>query len=278
MERSVEKPLRDLQAVWEEAGQSDPYFAVCSDPARRDRQWEPGAFFRSGESEIRAVLRYLRGLSGIDRPSGAALDFGCGIGRLTRALAGMFDEAVGVDIAPAMVNRARQIHTDLPNVRFEQNSRPDLKLFPDDRFGFAYSNIVLQHMRPSLALGYVRELLRVTRPGGLVVFQLPSEYRISKLGRIRRAVRIRTRLRAVLNYGEREGAVPWEMHAVPSAEVRRVVGDAGGRVIKMAWTNATDPAFNGELFFLSKPPALGWVSCQYTVQVPPAPDSAAHPQ
>jgi hypothetical protein len=37
--------------------------------------------------------------------------------------------------------------------------------------------LVLQHMRPEYATGYVREFLRVLRPGGVAFFQIPTEAR-----------------------------------------------------------------------------------------------------
>ncbi len=37
---------------------------------------------------------------------GKALDFGCGVGRLTQALADYFNEVAGVDVSPTMVNKA----------------------------------------------------------------------------------------------------------------------------------------------------------------------------
>ena len=48
---------------------------------------------------IDQLLGWLRELHVQVRP-GRALDFGCGVGRLTQALAGKFSECDGVDIAP----------------------------------------------------------------------------------------------------------------------------------------------------------------------------------
>ena len=38
-----------------------------------------------------------------------------------------------------------------------------------------YSNIVLQHIHPHYSKQYLKEFLRVLKPGGMLVFQLPSE-------------------------------------------------------------------------------------------------------
>lgn len=45
---------------------------------------------------------------GHPRERGVALDFGCGVGRLTRALAAFFDRATGVDISSSMIEEAKK--------------------------------------------------------------------------------------------------------------------------------------------------------------------------
>lgn len=55
---------------------------------------------------------------------------------------------------------------------------PHLRLFDAGSFAFIISNIVLQHVQPSLATEYLREFLRILAPGGVLIFQLPSHQRI----------------------------------------------------------------------------------------------------
>jgi ubiquinone/menaquinone biosynthesis C-methylase UbiE len=102
-----------------------------------------------------------------------ALDFGCGIGRLTIALADHYDEVVGVDVAISMVKQARDRNPAPHRIRYEHNPNPNLELFPSERFDFVLSWIVLQHMPPPLIQSYIAELIRLVAPGGLLVFQLP---------------------------------------------------------------------------------------------------------
>ena len=85
--------------------------------------------------------------------AGRCLDFGCGVGRLTLALAAHFREVVGVDIAPSMLERAEKYKGPASNVSYVLNGREDLSQFPDGSFDFVHASIVLQHMSPRLALG-----------------------------------------------------------------------------------------------------------------------------
>lgn len=160
--------------VWNELGEVDPFWAVLSDPAKRGGKWDPGEFFLSGRREIDEALISAKRI----HPAlytGVALDFGCGLGRLTQPLATHFREVHGVDAAASMIAAARQYDQPGGVCNFHVNPRDDLKIFPDNKFDFIYSRIVLQHIPPEATKRYLAEFLRVLKPGGLLMFQLPSE-------------------------------------------------------------------------------------------------------
>lgn len=97
------------------------------------------------------------------------------MGRLTQALARHFDRVTGVDIAPTTIELGRQYNEHGDRVEYVLNERSDLSVLPDNQFDFVYSFIVLQHGLPAYAHQYIREFIRVTRPGGIILFQIPSE-------------------------------------------------------------------------------------------------------
>ena len=166
--------LERQQQDWERLAQVDPLWAVLTAPAQKGRGWDVDDFFATGEAELAHVFSVVDGL-GRDPARGSALDFGCGVGRLTRALASRFETAVGVDISEAMVAQARQLNAAFPGCEFRVNAASDLGQFETGSFDFVYSSIVLQHL-PSAAdiERYVTEFLRVVVPEGLVVFGIPS--------------------------------------------------------------------------------------------------------
>ena len=96
--------------------------------------------------------------------------FGCGMGRLTRALAEYFPECVGVDISPTMITLAREFNHHLPNCYFQLNEDIQLKSLPDNYFGFIYTSLVLQHIAEPCSHEYLAELIRVLRPGWRIYF------------------------------------------------------------------------------------------------------------
>lgn len=254
------KSLQKLQRTWEGLAQADPLWAICTDPAKQNRQWNREEFFATGRNEVGVVLHCLADLGLQVDGNAPALDFGCGVGRLTRALAEHFSECWGMDISPTMITLAKEFNHDLPQCRFLLNERDNLDSLQDNYFGFVYTSIVLQHMAEKYIRGYIAELVRVLRPGGVLMFQLPDSLRGSALTRIRARMALRTRLKSVLRKQE---PVSMEMHCVREAAVRQLVEASGARVVDMRLSNSSEPSFGGNLQYLKEEPQAGFVSKQY---------------
>ena len=166
--------LTGLQQTWDELATKDAMWAVLTGPLATARTWDQGAFFATGVEEIDSVLDRVRRAGAIPRFH-RALDFGCGLGRLTQALASQFERADGVDISSAMIARARALNRLGDRCHYHLNESDRLAAFDDATFDFVYSVITLQHMEPQYSRRYIAEFFRVVRPGGIVVFQLPGE-------------------------------------------------------------------------------------------------------
>ena len=166
--------LLGLQETWDELARKDAMWAVLTGPLATAREWDASAFFATGVAEIDSVIDRVRRTGVIPRFH-RALDFGCGLGRATQALAGQFEHADGVDISTAMITRARDFNRHGDRCRYHLNETDRLAAFADGIFDFVYSVITLQHMEPQYSRRYIEEFFRVVRPGGVVVFQLPGE-------------------------------------------------------------------------------------------------------
>lgn len=237
-----------LQENWNAHGREDPLWAVLTHEGKRGNRWDADEFFATGRQDVAELLRQAAEL-GVAPPRGHALDFGCGVGRLTQALAAEFDRVTGVDIAPAMVEHARAFNRYGARCEYVVNNAPDLRRFGDATFDLVFSHITLQHVRPAYALAYVAEFVRVLRPGGLCVFQLPYRWTGGVVGRLRMAfpdlVAVYRRLR------RRRGPVI-EMYAVPRAGVERVVAAAGGHVAHALEDPHAGPEYRGLRYFVRK--------------------------
>jgi SAM-dependent methyltransferase len=164
-----------LKSTWESLGKADPLWAVLTDPERRNGGWDVEEFLATAVEPVARVRAMLdeAGLSLGDR----ALDFGCGAGRLTNALAAHVKEVVGVDIAQSMIDEANRINQFPDRVGFVAYDGHRLP-FADESFDSVVSLISIQHSPPAVQLACLVELQRVVRPGGVLVFQIP--YRPSR--------------------------------------------------------------------------------------------------
>jgi SAM-dependent methyltransferase len=107
----------------------------------------------------------------IDFGRGRALDFGCGVGRLTQPLGEVFDEVVGLDISTAMIAKAEAANQS-QRLRFVHSESARLP-FEDEHFDFILAHLVLLHVGPEAAEAYVKEFARTLAPGGLGIISLP---------------------------------------------------------------------------------------------------------
>lgn len=227
--------LRQHRRTWEDLGRVDPLWGVITWADKRHGRWEPAEFFATGEQDIKWLMSWAEQL-GLPRERSLALDFGCGVGRLTRPLATHFENYVGVDISEPMLTHARAWNPDCTHCRFVLNTTGDLRAFESDSVDLIYSRYVLQHL-PSTGLveSYLREFVRILRSDGLLVFQLPT--RITLLHRIQPRRRVYTLLRYLgvserLLLGRLE-LTPMGMRAVPEPRVQAFLTSLGARVVRV---------------------------------------------
>lgn len=232
-------------------------YVILVDEKKKGGRWNREEFFRTGEGEIRDLLNLIAALN-IDVRRGRALDFGCGLGRLSQSLAPHFESVDGVDIAPSMIEQARELNRFPERCFYHVNSAGDLSLFPAESFDLIYSNIVLQHMEPQFAKGYIREFFRLLAPGGLAVFQIPSELSPEFLAsRPRWRIRLGELLAPVLLRLKEAGPEPPSiyMYPIPRAEVEELVREAHLELAHAAPDTSSGPEWTAYRYFVRKPAA-----------------------
>ena len=175
---------RDTDKDWKKYGKNDPYFGVLGEETYRSKNLDPGSrdqFFRSGERYVHFVLDVVRNnLDPAFKPA-CAIDFGCGVGRVTIPLAAVSDLVVGVDISDEMLSEAQKNCDErgLKNVTF---------LKSDDRlsrvkgpFNFAHSFIVFQHIRTNRGEQILQRLIDLLQDGGVGVLHFTYYRRANPL-------------------------------------------------------------------------------------------------
>lgn len=167
--------LTDLQRHWHAFGEQDPLWAILTDPTRKGGRWTADEFFATGVAEITAFVDDARAF-GLPASRRRALDFGCGVGRLTQALADHADAVVGLDVAPSMVAHARRYNRHGDRVDYRVQAAPPLDGLADRSIDLVYTGRVLQHIDPEYSRAYIGELARVVAPGGFLSFDVPGRW------------------------------------------------------------------------------------------------------
>jgi len=100
-------------------------------------------------------------------PDDTVLDVACGGGLVVCAFAQVVRRAEGIDITPAMLDRARALAAEksLTNATFRQGEAMPLP-YPDGAFSLVTSRFTFHHFQDPL--GVLREMRRVCTPGGRV--------------------------------------------------------------------------------------------------------------
>ena len=187
--------LKLLRDNWNSFGETDPMWSILMEPDRDKNRWDKREFFQRGMCDVEFAMHTARQFN-FPLRQGTALDFGCGVGRLTQGLACYFDQVHGVDIAASMIEQAQRYNPYGQRCQFHLNERDDLRLFRDNQFDFVFSVIVTQHIRSDYVQRYIAEFMRILAPGGLLLFQHPSHYSQAELGEICESIPVRAHRKA----------------------------------------------------------------------------------
>ncbi len=111
-------------------------------------------------------------------PDDEILEIGCGVGRVGTALAPLCRRWVGADVSANMLGHARDRLSAFDNVDLVELSGWDLAPIPSSSLDVVYCMVVFMHLDEWERFAYVREAMRVLRPGGRLYvdnFNLRSE-------------------------------------------------------------------------------------------------------
>lgn len=259
--------VKEMTSNWDQMAKEDPLWLICTDPDKKNNKWNIREFFSTGRYEISVVLDYLFSIEVTPKFNGHSLDFGCGVGRLSQALAEKFDRVTGIDISKEMISRANEFNKFPDKCRYIVNDAIDLSLFEDSTFDFIYSSIVLQHVPRDLISGYLNEFGRVIKPGGIILFQLPDRFKsVSLIARIQEELQLRIRLKKLLRFVTGKPGLNYiEVNRFSEQSVCKIFKFPKFEIRDIQLTNSLKSDFNGRLKYLDQEPEFGLISKQYCV-------------
>lgn len=237
--------LEGVQKSWDRLGKTDPVSSML--PADlRGRISGLDEFFASGETEIDRAMEHLS-FRGCALGRRKALDFGCGLGRTTQALAGYFEEIYGLDIAPTMIDLANRYNRHPERCKYLLNSANDLRMFEDSSFDFVWSYGVLHLVEPRYFRDYISEFFRILVPGGMAVFHQSAEPANTWKGTI-----FQLTPTALLNL-YRRAKYGFEVYGMRRDKVVELITAAGGTVLDVVEDRRTPgPDWRGFQYFVAK--------------------------
>jgi len=241
---------KKYQEQWERLGSADPFWAVLTVPEAKGNKWDKGQFWESGKREIDWILKIIEDEK-LELNNGKALDFGCGVGRLSRALAVFFREVTAIDISVSMLQEAVKYSNNYPNIKYLHNLSANLQILNNNSFDFIYSNIVLQHMPKNYQKSYIKEFCRVLKPGGIMVFQNLTG---NNLRTVKGWINLCTGNRVLslfrrLKYGKNR---VMELHILRKNIVIKILENQNMRVVKTLFFNPAGNTFKSYLYFAIK--------------------------
>lgn len=151
---------------WDIIAARDPFFGVLSANEYRADRIDAQAiqrFYESGEQDIQRVLAWFDADLGARPTQGTALDIGCGVGRLSHAMARVMPGVVGYDISEVMLRIARD--TAPANLTLTQT-------LPPGPFDWINSYIVFQHIPPTEGLELLANCLDRAAPKAFLSVQI----------------------------------------------------------------------------------------------------------
>lgn len=227
---------------WQDMASFDPFRAISG----QKRNWPLEELWATAKPHMDQLFS-MASFLGLPKSHDRALEFGCGVGRFLPHLAERFREVWGVDVSPSMIDLAKKYN---PRCKFLLNTAGDLRSFPSDHFDLIYSFLVLQHLPDaSLIAQYLGEFIRILKPSGLAVFQIPD--RLGVRWRIQPRRRI-YHLMHSLGVSSRRlqswGLLPMRLLAMSDETVAGIVSTAGGKICKKEKLSETE----GILYCCSK--------------------------
>jgi ubiquinone/menaquinone biosynthesis C-methylase UbiE len=225
-------PTDRAAASWQELARAAPYFAVLTDEQFLGSELSEEAlreFFATGEADVDRLFRLIHGHCGDIAPK-SVLDFGCGVGRLSLALARRAEHVTGIDVAPRMIELADSHAKEAGVQNVDYATVEVLEGLPPASVDLICSLIVFQHIPVKSGMQLLASLLRLLAPGGVVALHFTFRRSGGPLRRMAR--RLRTAVPLIHKLAQRlrreKHALPYmEMNEYDLQAVLRRLGEAG---------------------------------------------------
>jgi ubiquinone/menaquinone biosynthesis C-methylase UbiE len=215
---------RDYKAAWNHAARENAQDAILTGSTQE-------SFEAMARDDAERVRKFLHG-------DDVVLNIGCGIGRVDLYVAQLVKELWAIDVSGEMIARAKQRLRECPNVRLLEVGNQDfLGAFGSRSVDLVFSYLVLQHLEKEDAVRYMRDVVRVLKPGGAFVTQFPN-YLSPEYGRV------------LVQESEVPVRSPGRVRPYTEAEIRHTLGVLGFEIVELALAGGREG--NAEMYLVAR--------------------------
>jgi SAM-dependent methyltransferase len=234
---SVTRDVDRMRSLWNRLSQKSELGYVSF--LEKGAQWDEDEFRLVGERFVKRMMDRYNEFAAIPAAEADVLEIGCGVGRFILPLCSRFRHVTGVDISERMLAVATRRCATERNVDLILSDGASLSGVADRSQDFVITAGVFQHIvNFEVIANYLRESLRVLRPGGLLLFQFEAN-RISDWGF--------GYLGARITANKLDAALARSSYEI--CEVSREASDAvGSIVIVLRRVITPDPGLAGQTF------------------------------
>ena len=212
--------MTGMREFWDERAREDAFYFVDNrikykDPAEEERFWAMG----------REDLDRLLGAVDVQlEPDWVVVEIGCGVGRLTRVIAERAAAVKALDVSAEMLSIAQNENSTLTNVDWILGDGVSLAGIDDGLADAVVSHVVFQHIPdPQITLGYIREVGRALRSGGVAALHLSNDRQVHE-----QKQPVGERIRSLIGRAPKGQAhEAWTGSSVALADVRAAAADGG---------------------------------------------------
>ena len=226
----IKKDFDQLQDTWKNFGTVSPHWSVLTQEKYKPHhiQNSESEFYDTGNHDFDFFQSILKKHDYTFKDK-VILDFGCGVGRLTKPCSEVSDKVYGMDISEPHLEIARN---NVPSANFflvnGYKTLPKLPKKPN----IIFSWMVLQHIRPKLIEMYIVYLLRILSHGGIALLHIPYD--------IQRYTVVTDQIRVL------------EMHYISKAEMRKIIKDLNCEILEEVETNRCGKNISDCVYLIKK--------------------------
>jgi SAM-dependent methyltransferase len=235
----------EIKKAWTHLGKSNPHFSVLTNPSYLPENLDKNIeeFWATGAQEVDRVIPVLE-RHGFGPTAGKiAVEYGCGVGRVTTALGKHFSRVHGYDISPEHLKLATQRAQAVGAANAEFHECSVETLGKVEKCDFYYSRIVFQHNPPPVIHLLIQNALKALNPGGIALFQIPvysPGYRFK-----------------IDEWLAQDHALDMQMHCLPQQHIFRLIQDEGCLPLEVREDDSAGTQYLSNLFVVTKPAAEG---------------------